>query len=241
MSTAMSTAESTAESTSQAATAHRRPTTSGGARPTHTRSDPAVCGYRDVPAAAARLAALAAHELTDAAAAAVQEAEADAAPWMPTALGEIGVAELRGLHNANPRILEYFKASGYWGKDDSGARNAWCGSFVAWVMQKNNIAPVRHAYRAKAWIDFGRKLEAPVYGAIGIKSRKGGGHVAFIVGQSADGASYYMLGGNQQDKVQILRYPRHVWTTFVVPPHYDAAGRRLPIRTDTVPGAGTEA
>ena len=148
---------------------------------------------------------------------------------MKTAKAEIGVAEVKGKHNSNPRILEYFKASKFWGKDDSGAKNAWCGSFVAWVMQQNGISPVKAAYRAKSWKKFGTKIKRPVYGAIGIKSRKGGGHVAFIVGQNKLGNQYYMLGGNQKDKVQILEYPKDVWETFVFPKHHDASKGTLPV------------
>lgn len=36
-----------------------------------------------------------------------------------------------------------------------------------------------------------------------MKTRKGGGHVFFIVGQSADGSRLMALGGNQGDKVSI--------------------------------------
>ncbi len=156
-------------------------------------------------------------------------AEIKTPPWMKTAKAEIGVKEMLGKHNANPRILEYFKASKYWGKDDSGAKNAWCGSFVAWVMQQNNIPPVNKAYRAKEWMNFGKKIETPIYGAIGIKSRKGGGHVAFIVGKSKDGSKYYMLGGNQKDQVQILEYQKNVWDAFVVPLNYDESQGDLPV------------
>ena len=68
---------------------------------------------------------------------------------MKTAMGEIGVSEEKGKDKANKRILEYFKANKFWGKDDSGGENAWCGSFVAWLMKENNITPVEKAFRAK--------------------------------------------------------------------------------------------
>ncbi|WP_394203296.1 TIGR02594 family protein [Shewanella waksmanii] len=161
-------------------------------------------------------------------------------PWMKTALAEQGQAEIAGAV-ANPRILEYFKASKFWGTDDSGGENAWCGSFVAWVMQQNGYTPVSNAFRAKSWIDFGQKITEPVYGAIGIKSRQGGGHVAFVAGQSADGQSLYMLGGNQANKVQISKYSRAVWTDFVLPMNARRAGRSLPIYTASASQAGSEA
>ena len=168
------------------------------------------------------------------------DAVAGQAPWMKTAEAEVGVSERDGKHKANPRILEYFKASRYWGTDDSGGRNAWCGSFVAWVMKQNDIEPVAKAFRAKSWKGFGRKLDEPVYGAIGIKSRKGGGHVAFIVGRNEDGTKYYMLGGNQGDKVQVSEYPARVWTTFVFPPGHDPGSDELPVYQGDTSAAGSE-
>jgi uncharacterized protein (TIGR02594 family) len=223
----------------------QRPTFGGGMRPTQSRKTSHVSGLLK---SAARifylLIPLPAFDLDDLYPAAQPTAAEDQhlknAPWMKTALGEIGVAEKAGMHKANPRILEYFKASKFWGKDDSGAKNAWCGSFVAWVMKKNNFKPVAKAYRAKQWKKFGTKIDNPVYGAIGIKSRKGGGHVAFIVGKSEDGDKYFMLGGNQKDKVQISEYPKSVWGTFVFPPGHDASKGQLPVHKGKTAKAGKE-
>jgi uncharacterized protein (TIGR02594 family) len=141
-------------------------------------------------------------------------------PWIETLNGEVGVKETLGTA-ANPRILEYFEASGYWGTDDSGADNAWCGSFTAWVMTQHGYEPPRASFRAKSWINFGKQIAVPVYGAIGVKSREGGGHVSFIVGKSEDGNTYYMLGGNQGDRIQVRDYPKEVWTHFMIPSDYD--------------------
>lgn len=160
-------------------------------------------------------------------------------PWMSTAFKEVGQAEVRGA-KANPRILEYFEASSYWGTDDSGSSNAWCASFVAWVMKQNGYAAVENAFRAKAWSGFGKKISTPIYGAIGVKTRKGGGHVAFVVGQSNDGKYLFMLGGNQGDKVQIKKYPLSVWNTFVVPGNFDASVIDLPVYNRHAATAGRE-
>lgn len=165
---------------------------------------------------------------------------ANTVPWMKTALAEIGQKEVPG-EKANPRILDYFNASKFWGKDDSGGANAWCGSFVAWVMKESGYTPVSEAYRAKSWENFGKQITKPVYGAIGIKSRKGGGHVAFVVGKSADDKALFMLGGNQSNSVNIARYKLDVWDTFVVPKEFDASHVSLPIYTQIAAAAGSEA
>lgn len=143
-------------------------------------------------------------------------------PWIDTIYGEVGVKEKSGP-KADPRILEYFEAAGYWGTDDSGGENAWCGSFTAWVMAQHGYKLPRASYRAKSWIDFGKQIAEPVYGAIGIKSRTGGGHVSFIIGKNEDGTKYFMLGGNQGDKIQVRQYDKDVWTYFVIPSDYDEA------------------
>ena len=160
--------------------------------------------------------------------------------WMTTAIGEIGVAEYAGMHNANPQILEYFKAGKYWGTDDTSAKNAWCGCFAAWVMKENGIDPVAKAFRAKEWKNFGKTINPPVYGALGIKSRRGGGHVSFVMGQNKAGNKLFMLGGNQDDQVKISEYDKDVWDTFVIPTDYDETGGTLPVYTNSADAAGQE-
>ncbi len=161
------------------------------------------------------------------------------APWIDTAQKEIGVKEVAGA-KANPRILEYFKASKFWGEDDSGKKNAWCGSFAAWVLTNNGLVAPKNSFRAKEWLNFGQRLDKPVYGALGIKTRTGGGHVSFIVGQSEDGTKYYMLGGNQGDAVNVREYSADVWSGFVFPAGA-VLGAELPIYEGAAESAGTEA
>jgi uncharacterized protein (TIGR02594 family) len=161
------------------------------------------------------------------------------APWIDTAQAEVGEKEIPGA-KANPRIMEYHSAAGYWAKDDTGEKNAWCGSFVSWVMKKHGYTPPANAFRAKEWKTFGQALKKPSYGAIGIKTRHGGGHVAFVLGQSRDGKYYYMLGGNQGDTVNISRYPAGAWDSFVFPQGVVPA-EALPVYQGTATEAGTEA
>lgn len=161
------------------------------------------------------------------------------APWMIIAMNELGQTEVTGK-NANPRIMEYFKASSFWGEDDSGAQNAWCASFTSWVMNQNGYALPQNAFRAKSWINFGKAISKPIYGAIGVKSRAGGGHVAFVVGRSRDANLLYMLGGNQANEVNICAYDRNLWEKFVVPSNYDAKNDLLPVYNKNAGAAGRE-
>ena len=58
---------------------------------------------------------------------------------------------------------------------------------------------------AKSWVNFGTVVNTndAVLGDTLIFSRKGGGHVGTYVGESTD--SFFVLGGNQSDKVNITR------------------------------------
>jgi uncharacterized protein (TIGR02594 family) len=164
-----------------------------------------------------------------------------AAPWMRTALAEVGTREAPGTA-ANPQILEYFKAAKFKTTDDTGEENAWCASFVTWVMRRHGYTPPENPFRALAWENFGKKLNNPVYGALGIKRRKkGGGHISLVVGKSTDGKSLYMLGGNQDNRVNIARYDRDVWTSFVAPDKFDDTVESLPIYTKPADVSGSEA
>lgn len=160
------------------------------------------------------------------------------APWIDTAQKEIGITEFPGK-KANPRILEYFKASKFWEKDDTGDKNAWCGSFAAWVLIKNGFTPPKDSFRATEWLNFGQKLDKPVYGAVGFKPRKKGGHISFIVGQNKDGTKYYMLGGNQDNAVNVKEYNASAWTGFFFPTGA-VAGGTLPVYEGTAAAAGAE-
>lgn len=165
---------------------------------------------------------------------------ANTAPWMVTAMNELGESEVAGK-KANPRILEYFKSARFWGTDDTGGANAWCACFMSWVMDQHGYIAPQNAFRAKSWKNFGKSIKKPIYGAIGIKSRVGGGHVALVVGKSKDGQMLYMLGGNQDDEVNITKYNKNVWDHFVIPSDYDAKNDYLPIYDKAAHSAGREA
>ena len=154
----------------------------------------------------------------------------DEPEWIDTAKGEIGVKENPSLDKSNPRIEEYYKAAGFtWAGDDSLGRNAWCGCYVAWVLKSNGLPIVKSSYRAKEWLDYGITLDKPVLGSIGVKSRVGGGHVGFVVGQSGDGEYIYLLGGNQDNSVKVSRYSKIGFEAFVFPDGQLSEFNELPL------------
>jgi uncharacterized protein (TIGR02594 family) len=161
------------------------------------------------------------------------------APWMKTAMNEIGQKEIPGPKNS-PRVMEYHEAAGSYSKGDSGKGDAWCAGFVSWVMKQHGYTLPSYAMRALQWKNFGKSVTKPTFGAIGIKQRDGGGHVAFVVGKSLDGEYLYMLGGNQNDEVNISRYRRNIWEKFVVPSDYNAKYDTLPFNGKNAGAAGRE-
>ena len=96
--------------------------------------------------------------------------------WMPIAWRELGISEIQGPET-NPRVMEYHAASGFTWKrgtpatlDDSRSIDAWCSSFVTWVMiesgyPKNKLA--NESFRARMWHDDwnnGINIGDPIYG-----------------------------------------------------------------------------
>lgn len=162
-------------------------------------------------------------------------------PWMPITLGEEGVTEISGAQ-MNPRIAEYFKASTFWGKDDSGGQNAWCASLVAYVMKTAGYGIATDAFRAREWSERwpdGQKASRPVYGAIAVKSRKGGGHVGFVVGTVPGKPGYLaILGGNQGNTTNVRPYRQSDFHAFMLPKDYDYSCCVLKDYTGKIAGVG---
>lgn len=141
--------------------------------------------------------------------------------WMRVAKGYLGVREVKGPVD-NPKIVELFKLCGHgWVQDDE---TAWCAAFVGGVLAKIGV-PGTGSLAARSYEGWGQPLplNQPVYGAIGVKKRSGKnapawqGHVGFVVGASAD--QIIMLGGNQNDMVNIAAFRRDEFTAFRYPPN----------------------
>ena len=116
--------------------------------------------------------------------------------WIATGKQYVGLREVKGARH-NPNIQMMLKYLGAWWNDDE---TPWCGVFTAYCLKKNGIVIPKHWYRALDYKNYGAKLSKPCYGCIAIKTRKGGGHVCFVVGKTKDGR-LVCLGGNQNDMV----------------------------------------
>lgn len=131
--------------------------------------------------------------------------------WLRIALKEVGTKEISGPQH-EPRVIFYHSFTGQYSTDEI----PWCGSFVAMCMRISGVTPPKTAERALSWIDFGKSSDGPKVGSVAVKKRRGGGHVGIVV--AVEGEYVYILGGNQNDEVNIrmekasnyidFRYPR---------------------------------
>ena len=155
--------------------------------------------------------------------------------WIKYAKEELGTKEILGK-GSSKRVLQYHAVSGGYSSDAV----PWCGSFVNFIMVKAGYKGPRYPARAKAWLDFGKSSSIPIYGSIAVKSRKGGGHVTFVIGEDVSGEYIYGLGGNQNDSVNISKYKKSDFLDFRVPLNYDYVDIDLPLYTGKSNDAGKE-
>jgi len=120
--------------------------------------------------------------------------------WIAIARDKIGQREIKGPKH-NSWIAKGWKRLGAgWYNDDE---TPWCGFFVADCLDLAGLAYPKNFPSAASFKDYGTACPAQL-GAIGVKARKGGNHVFFIVGETPDKLFYKALGGNQSNMVNIV-------------------------------------
>ncbi|MFS4471304.1 TIGR02594 family protein [Chryseobacterium sp. T20] len=150
------------------------------------------------------------------------------APWMELVWKE----EARNLveNGTNKEIQKFFDGTPYENAMKNGTENettiAWCAAFVNWIMKHYGYEGVTtdkgyDAVRALKWATWaeGKDLKKPVYGAIAVKTRTGGGHVGFVAGKK--GNKVVILGGNQSQKLYCVAYEISDYYAYVVPTNYE--------------------
>ncbi|MGE8514024.1 MAG: TIGR02594 family protein, partial [Chryseobacterium culicis] len=150
------------------------------------------------------------------------------APWMELVWKE----EAKNLveTGTNKEIQKFFDGTPYENAMKNGTENettiAWCAAFVNWIMKHYGYEGVTtdkgyDAVRALRWATWaeGKDLKKPVYGAIAVKTRTGGGHVGFVAGKK--GNKVVILGGNQSQKLYCVAYEISDYYAYVVPTNYE--------------------
>ncbi len=120
------------------------------------------------------------------------------------ALKLYGIKEKPGPTNA-PEIMEWARVLDLV-PDYHADSVPWCGLFVAYVTHMAEKPVVRSPLWARNWATFGDPSSTPGLGDVLVYQREKGGHVGFYIGE--DSVAYHTLGGNQGDKVSIVRMPK---------------------------------
>lgn len=119
----------------------------------------------------------------------------------------VGVKEVPGQKD-NPQILAMLKLDGAWPEHDEVP---WCSGFtnyIAWLLR----LPRSKSLMARSWLNVGKKVElgdAKIGFDVVVLWRGDpsgpSGHVGFYAGH--DATHVYILGGNQNDSVNVSKYP----------------------------------
>ncbi|SNS04313.1 TIGR02594 family protein [Flavobacterium sp. ov086] len=152
------------------------------------------------------------------------ETTGERAPWMK--LAWIEEAKKLVETGKNKAIQKFFEKTPYEKSMKDGTTDekdvAWCAAFINWIMTNYGYKGIEgyDAVRALKWAnwDEGRDLKKPVYGAIAVKTRKGGGHVGFVAGKK--GNKIVILGGNQGDALCCVTYSESNYFAYIVPKDY---------------------
>jgi uncharacterized protein (TIGR02594 family) len=121
--------------------------------------------------------------------------------YLSIARNHLGLKEIVGLKHS-PTIINWLIKLKAWWRDDE---TAWCGVFVAACLQEALLPYPKMYMRAKAYLEYGEKLEKPCLGCIVVFDRKGGGHVGFAIGKDRANR-LIILGGNQGNQVSVLPF-----------------------------------
>ena len=117
------------------------------------------------------------------------------------AVKHIGTKEIVGK-NHNKKILGWAEALGLksvYTNDEI----PWCGLFIAYCCHAQGLEVVKHPLWALNWNKYGNVAQIPMLGDILTFTRNGGGHVGIYVGEDTN--CYHVLGGNQNNQVNIVR------------------------------------
>jgi uncharacterized protein (TIGR02594 family) len=157
-------------------------------------------------------------------------------PWITLAKTKMGLHEVRN----NAELKAFLKSDGHALGDP--AKLPWCGDFVETCIAVSlpKELMISNPYWALNWLKFGREvpIAKPVMGAIGVKTRDGGGHVFFVVGH--DKTYVHALGGNQSNSISIVKIAKKDVKGLRFPTTYPMP-QPLPFSTFTGKLAGSEA
>lgn len=140
-----------------------------------------------------------------------ETAAADEPLWLALALREENAGVREYETGSNPRIVEYLATcNGLTPARRADDDTAWCSAFANWCMIYAGKEGTDSAW-ALSWRNWGTTDAAPARGSLVVWERIVGdatrGHVAFLLEDR--GATLFVLGGNQSNRVSRQAYPRN--------------------------------
>ncbi|MCA1458776.1 TIGR02594 family protein [Bradyrhizobium sp. BRP22] len=143
--------------------------------------------------------------------------------WVIEGLKWLSLREGRGSADNLEILLWARHEGGAIAKTHKNDEIPWCALFANMVLTKIGIKGTETLW-ALDWDKWGQKLSGPAVGAFAPMKRKGGGHIAIVVGRNKRG-NLMCLGGNQNDTVSIVPFPPNRPLSFRWP-----AGVPLPLK-----------
>ena len=131
--------------------------------------------------------------------------------WIAEAKQYIGLKEIKGVKHNSTIIKWLVDLKAWWSNDEE----PWCGTFVGHCLKTAGVRYPKHWYRALDYLNYGNRLKKPAYGCVAVKTRKGGGHVCFVVGRDSVTGKLVCLGGNQSDMVCYALYNESDFEAFM--------------------------
>ena len=128
--------------------------------------------------------------------------------WMPIAFDELKrfVTEIRGV-DYDVSVVKYLES--VMDLDVKSDEVPWCAAFVNWVLKEAGVRGTGRA-NARSFSTWGDQSHLAM-GAVVVlwRGEASGiyGHVGFHIAHDLD--TVWLLGGNQQDSLNISQYPRN--------------------------------
>lgn len=135
--------------------------------------------------------------------------------WIREAEKHLGKKETARMVKDDPWVKMLFESLGAydWAKTQTVRDANWCAAFVSYCFKQTGQSPLSgfDGMRAKTYAaKYGKEVSRPVYGALAIVKRGGAGHIGFVVGYNKKTKVITMLGGNQNNSVNIKKERRQV-------------------------------